>query len=100
MMAESLLSIGRSVGPYWEGSIDKSLAVQMLCLAEECGEVVQAYRQAAGLTSHKGTLSYDAVARELADVVIVAAHAATLLGADLDTLVAEKLAIIQERDRA
>jgi NTP pyrophosphatase (non-canonical NTP hydrolase) len=67
----------------------------MLCLAEEVGEVVQAYRRATGRA--RTTADWSAVAEELADVVIVAHVTAELAGIDLDAAVTAKLAAIDAR---
>jgi NTP pyrophosphatase (non-canonical NTP hydrolase) len=72
-----------------------SLDVQMLCLAEEVGEAVQAYRRATGRA--RSAAPWDAVAEELADVVIVSYVTAALAGIDLSTAVTRKLAAIEAR---
>lgn len=72
-----------------------SLDVQMLCVAEEVGEVVQAYRRATGRARQPG--DWAKVAEELADVVIVAHVTAELAGIDLDAAVERKLAAIEAR---
>lgn len=72
------------------------LDVQMLCLAEETGEAVQAYRRATGRARQSG--EWDAVVTELADVVIVAYVTAALAGMDLDAAITAKLAGIEARD--
>lgn len=94
----SLRAIGASMPPYFD-DLDKCLNVQALCLAEEAGEAVQAYRQWAGLARRSDLDDIDLL-EELADVVIVAAHMATLLGADLDEAVERKLSKIAIRRRA
>ncbi len=71
------------------------LDVQMLCLAEEAGEVIQAYRRASGRARRPGPWSE--VAAELADVVIVAHVTAELAGIDLAAAVTAKLAAIADR---
>lgn len=71
------------------------LDVQMLCLAEEAGEAIQAYRRATGRARQPG--GWDAVAAELADVVIVAYVTADLADIDLDAGIADKLAAIEAR---
>src|SRR5215470_18809697 len=68
---------------------------QVLCLAEEVGEFVGAYRRAAGLARRPGPWSD--VAAELADVVITAHVAAVYLGIDLDTAIGDKLAVVVSR---
>jgi NTP pyrophosphatase (non-canonical NTP hydrolase) len=72
-----------------------SLDVQMLCLAEETGEAVQAYRRATGRARRSG--DWADVAGELADVVIVARLTAELAGLDLAAAVRAKLAEIEAR---
>lgn len=72
-----------------------SLDTQMLCLAEEVGEAVQAYRRATGRA--RSTAPWSAVAEELADVVIVAYVTAELAGIDLDAAITTKLAAIKDR---
>lgn len=71
------------------------LDTQFLCLAEEVGEAVQAYRRATGRA--RSTTTWDKVAEELADVVIVAHVTANLAGLDLEKAVNEKLAAIESR---
>jgi NTP pyrophosphatase (non-canonical NTP hydrolase) len=71
------------------------LDTQMLCLAEEVGEAVQAYRRATGRA--RSTAPWPAVAEELADVVIVAHITAYLAGMDLDGAIKAKLAAIEAR---
>ena len=73
----------------------RCLDVQVLCLAEEVGEAVQAYRRATGRA--RSTAPWSAVAEELADVVIVARVTAHLAGIDLDTAIKTKLAAIEAR---
>jgi NTP pyrophosphatase (non-canonical NTP hydrolase) len=71
------------------------LDTQILCLAEEVGEAVQAYRRATGRARQSAT--WESVAEELADIVIVARVTALLAGIDLDTAVKQKLAAIEAR---
>jgi|SRR5215470_15649861 len=72
-----------------------AVSQQVMALAEEAGEFVGAYRRAAGLARRPG--AWSDVAAELADVVITAHVAAVYLGIDLDTAVAEKLAVVFSR---
>jgi NTP pyrophosphatase (non-canonical NTP hydrolase) len=72
-----------------------SLDVQMLCLAEETGEAIQAYRRATGRARQPA--SWAQVADELADVVIVARVTAELAGIDLAAAIDAKLAAIEAR---
>jgi NTP pyrophosphatase (non-canonical NTP hydrolase) len=74
---------------------DAGLDVQMLCLAEEVGEAIQAYRRATGRARRPA--EWSAVAEELADVVIVTQVAAELAGIDLSAAVDRKLAAIEAR---
>lgn len=71
------------------------LDTQVLCLAEEVGEAVQAYRRATGRA--RSTATWEAVAEEFADVVIVAYVTAELAGMDLDAAIETKLAAIEQR---
>lgn len=68
---------------------------QVLCLAEEAGEFVGAYRRWAGLARRRG--DFQKVRDELADVVIAAAVAAQELDIDLTSAVAEKLGVVRTR---
>jgi len=68
---------------------------QVLCLAEEVGEFIQAYRRNAGLARKSG--SFDDMAKELADVIIVTQLTAYRLGIDLDYYVAQNMKNITTR---
>ncbi len=68
---------------------------QVLCLAEEAGEFVGAYRRWKGMARRDGT--FDDVAAELADVVISAYICGDALDIDLDHAIEEKLKIIFSR---
>jgi NTP pyrophosphatase (non-canonical NTP hydrolase) len=68
---------------------------QVLCLAEETGEFVGAYRRWAGLARRPGP--WDDVQAELADVVISAYTTADVLGIDLDAAWRAKARIILTR---
>jgi NTP pyrophosphatase (non-canonical NTP hydrolase) len=68
---------------------------QVLCLAEEAGEFVGAYRRWAGMARRTGP--FEDVEAELADVVIVAYVTAQVLGIDLDAAVGEKAGQIMTR---
>jgi NTP pyrophosphatase (non-canonical NTP hydrolase) len=72
-----------------------ALDVQALCIAEEAGELVGAYRRWAGKARRTGTLRE--LEDELADVLITTAVFAHRAGIDLDAAVAAKLAIIYAR---
>lgn len=84
---EAIVAEIRAVG--WTGDIR---AQQVLCLAEETGEVVGAARRYLGLARRTGSL--DAVRLELADVVIVSHVVADQFGIDLARAVEDKLQII------
>ncbi len=71
------------------------LDIQALCVAEEAGEVVGAYRRFAGKARRKGTL--EDVRSEIADVLITVSIFARLLGIDIDSAVEDKLAVIYSR---
>jgi NTP pyrophosphatase (non-canonical NTP hydrolase) len=70
-------------------------ARQMVCLAEEAGEALKAWRRAVGWARQGGPK--DAVYVELADVVITAYVTAAVMGFDLDREIAEKLNVIYTR---
>jgi NTP pyrophosphatase (non-canonical NTP hydrolase) len=75
---------------------DNDLAIQqVLCLAEEAGEFVGAYRRWAGMARRTGP--WGDVKAELADVVITAYVAANVLGIDLDAAWREKAAVVMSR---
>lgn len=61
---------------------DGEQARNVLCLAEETGEFVGAYRRWSGMARRSG--SFEDVAAELADVAITAYVVAESLGIDLD----------------
>lgn len=71
------------------------LIQQVLCLAEEAGEFVGAYRRWAGMARRTG--SFADVCAELADVVITAYVTANVLDIDLDAAIREKTAVISTR---
>jgi len=68
---------------------------QVLCLAEEAGELVGAYRRWAGMARRTGT--WEDVQAELADVVITAYVTAQVLGIDLDAAWRAKAGVIASR---
>lgn len=74
---------------------DEAHVRQALCLAEECGEYVAAFRRWKGMARRTGT--FEAMAAELADVVLVAFTSAQQLGIDLEAEVAAKVTVIQSR---
>lgn len=74
---------------------DNALDVQALCVAEEAGELVGAYRRYAGKARRTGTKSD--VTEEIADVLIVTAVLAECLNIDIDAAVTGKLSKIYER---
>jgi NTP pyrophosphatase (non-canonical NTP hydrolase) len=71
------------------------LDVQALCVAEEAGELVGAYRRWAGKARRTGTRRE--LEDEVADVLIVTACFAERAGIDLDAAIAAKLAVIYSR---
>jgi NTP pyrophosphatase (non-canonical NTP hydrolase) len=68
---------------------------QVLCLAEEVGEFVAAYRRAQGMARRPGPMAD--VEAELADVVITAYVTAHVLNIDLMDAIDNKLTIIFTR---
>lgn len=72
-----------------------ALDIQALCVAEEAGELVGAYRRWAGKARRTGTLAE--VEAELADVLIVTAIFAEVIGIDIDKAVSAKLEKIYSR---
>lgn len=68
---------------------------QVLCLAEEAGEFVGAYRRWAGMARRRGP--WEDVRVELADVVLAAYVTAQVLGIDLDEAIREKAVDITTR---
>jgi NTP pyrophosphatase (non-canonical NTP hydrolase) len=74
---------------------DTLCAQQVLCLAEEAGEFVGAFRRWAGLARRTGT--WAEMAAELADVVISAYTAADVLGIDLGAAITAKADVIMSR---
>jgi len=71
------------------------LDVQALCVAEEAGELVGAYRRYAGKARRTGTRRE--LEDEIADVLIVTAMFAERAGIDLDAALTAKLAVIYSR---
>jgi NTP pyrophosphatase (non-canonical NTP hydrolase) len=71
------------------------LDVQALCVAEEAGELVGAYRRYAGKARLAGTLRE--VEDEVAYVLIVTAVFAERAGIDINAAVARKLTVIYSR---
>lgn len=67
---------------------DRLAVQQVMCLAEEAGEFVGAYRRWAGMARRSGP--WDDVKAELADVVITAYVTAQVLGIDLDEAIRVK----------
>jgi NTP pyrophosphatase (non-canonical NTP hydrolase) len=74
---------------------ENMLDVQALCVAEEAGELVGAYRRWAGKARRSGTLAE--LTDEVADLLIVTAVFAERAGIDLDAAVAGKLEKIYAR---
>ena len=71
------------------------LDVQALCVAEEAGELVGAYRRWAGKARRTGTRRD--LEDEIADVLIVTACFAERAGIDLNDAIARKLTVIYSR---
>jgi len=71
------------------------LDVQALCVAEEAGELVGAYRRYAGKARRTGTRRE--LEDEIADVLITTAVFAERAGIDIDAAIAAKLAVIYSR---
>lgn len=74
---------------------ENALDVQAICVAEEAGELLGAYRRWAGKARRTG--SFSDVEDEIADVLIVTAVFAAQLGVDIDKAVENKLQIIYSR---
>jgi NTP pyrophosphatase (non-canonical NTP hydrolase) len=72
-----------------------ALDVQAMCVAEEAGELVGAYRRYAGKARRRGT--FREMEDEIADVLIVTAVFAERAGVDIDAAVSRKLAVIYTR---
>ena len=71
------------------------LDVQALCVAEEAGELVGAYRRWAGKARRTGTRRD--LEDEIADVLITTAVFAERAGIDINEVIARKLAVIYSR---
>lgn len=79
-----------------EGMEDQDLLdLQALCVAEEAGELVGAYRRWAGKARRLGSKA--ALADEVADMLIVTAVFAHVAGIDIEEAVAAKAARIYSR---
>lgn len=74
---------------------ESRLDVQAICVAEEAGELMGAYRRWAGKARRTGT--FEELEAELADLLIVTAVFAERLGISISDAVAAKLAVIYER---
>lgn len=88
---EAVLAMNRRPGITEDNQFD----VQALCVAEEAGELVGAYRRYSGKARRIGHLAD--VAEEIADVLIVTAVFAYQLGVDIESAVRDKLAVIYSR---
>lgn len=101
MTLESLQIIARDLQkvlaenrrPEAEG--DNPLTVQALCVAEEAGEMVGAYRRWAGLARRLGIFEH--LVDEVADVFITTAIFADMAGIDIDQAISDKLVVIYDR---
>jgi NTP pyrophosphatase (non-canonical NTP hydrolase) len=69
--------------------------VQALCVAEEAGELIGAYRRYVGKARRNGTL--EELSHEVADVLIVTACFAEVMDIDLDQAIEAKLKVIYSR---
>lgn len=74
---------------------ENALDVQALCVAEEAGELVGAYRRWAGKARRTGTR--EELEHEIADVLIVTTIFALRAGIDINKALRDKLAIIWSR---
>ena len=74
---------------------DRLAVQQVMCVAEEAGEFVGAYRRFAGMARRSGP--FDDVKEELADVVITSFVTAQVLGIDLDAAIREKAEKVMSR---
>lgn len=74
---------------------DNMLDIQALCVAEEAGELVGAYRRYAGRARRSGTLAE--LAEEVADVLIATAVFAQRAGIDISEAIRSKLRVIYSR---
>jgi hypothetical protein len=74
---------------------DDAVERNVLCLAEETGEFIGAYRRWSGRARRSGTAAD--MHAELADVVITAYGTAAELGFDLDAAITAKLAVVFSR---
>jgi NTP pyrophosphatase (non-canonical NTP hydrolase) len=77
------------------GFTDRPDLQQVLCLAEEAGEFVGAYRRYIGMARRTGPFAD--VETELADVVITAFVTAEVIGVDLAAAIAAKLELVHSR---
>jgi NTP pyrophosphatase (non-canonical NTP hydrolase) len=85
------LTLSRRPGITDENILD----LQAICVAEEAGELLGAYRRCSGRARRAGTRQE--VADEIADVLIVTAVFARRFGTDIDTAVQDKLRVIYAR---
>ena len=74
---------------------ENSRDVQALCVAEEAGEMVGAYRRYTGRARRLGTRKE--LEHEIADVLITTAVFADIMGIDIDQALGDKLNIIYAR---
>jgi NTP pyrophosphatase (non-canonical NTP hydrolase) len=86
------LALNRRPGRITE---ENQLDVQALCVAEEAGELVGAYRRWAGKARRPGT--FEEMCLEVADVLIVTGVFAIRAGIDIDAALSGKLEIIYSR---
>lgn len=76
-------------------SLQEEVDTQMLCLTEEVGEAIKAWRRLTGRARILDT--YEHLAEELADVIIVTRVTFMMLGIDEKEAVQAKLRAIMER---
>src|SRR5271154_297529 len=71
------------------------LDIAALCIGEESGELLGAYRRYSGRARRNGSL--DNVRMEMADVLINVGIMAECLGINLETVIEDKLKIVYSR---
>jgi NTP pyrophosphatase (non-canonical NTP hydrolase) len=74
---------------------ENRLDVQAMCVAEEAGEFLGAYRRYTGRARRNGSL--EDLEHEIADVLIATAVFAEQFGVDINQVVEDKLRIIYSR---
>lgn len=74
---------------------ENALDVQAMCIAEEAGEFIGAFRRATNKARRSGT--WAEVREEIADVLITAAAFADMMDWNLESLLKEKEKVIYRR---